>query len=451
MLQILTIYILSLLALGYYLQNKIETLDDYILGGRSVPWYLVAGSLAATDIGAGASLGLIQSSTTSGNFSSAMYIWLMVPSYMIGSLIVPMVRKTSCRTIPDFFRMKYGKIGQTLSAILMIAPNIGIISINITAASALLQVVLQVEFFIAVLLTTLISLIYSYLGGILADIITDAIQIVAVIIGFTSVAYFLWLDSSFSFNIVSKENVLGNFSTIKIASLLVLYVATFVIGLSTSSRIYSSKNPNHARNGVLTCIPLYFIYALIPALIGYFLHQNNIPGANLDQIISAIETRVPFPYLAILFIGIVSASLSTTDTLLIGCATILYNDIYKNLLPNVDLQSNQIRVTKIILIGLGLFSFIVSIIGIDDIIQFLIFLLSVQTCSLLVPYFLGHMFNKPAKYSELFTIIFTCLLFLLISEHDLGYIYSLIFSLVFFVAYNLVALHMSKFISNKMQ
>lgn len=53
---ILAIYMIAMLLIGLYLKKNVDSSEDYYVAGRSLPWYLVVMTMAATYIGAGATL-----------------------------------------------------------------------------------------------------------------------------------------------------------------------------------------------------------------------------------------------------------------------------------------------------------------------------------------------------------------------------------------------------------
>jgi len=436
---ILISFLFCLGLIGYYYKQKTKSLEDYVVGGRNIPWFLIAASLAANDIGAGASIGLVQSSIGGSGLFSAWYIWLMIPSYFIGSFVAPLIRKSEALTIPDFFGKKYGKVNQAISAFFMVIPNIGIIAINLIAAGALIEVLLEIPKPAALSIVLIVTLLYSYLGGIWADVVTDAIQIIAVILGFSLALFFLWQSnlnfiSKIDFNVIPSQN--SSLSKQQIFSLSILYIANFIVGLSTSTRLYSSESGKSARIGVLFCMPVYLIYAIVPAMLGVFLSEMGVVSSELTDIITALEGSLPTFLILLIFIGIISAALSTVDTLLIGCSAIVYNDIFR-MIYKKDFPSPQYEVNfvRIILVLISILAFLIAIIGIGEIITFLLFLLGVQTSALFISFLFGHFFDtKGQENTALITILTTTLLFILLEKLEIRiwilepFIISIIFS-----------------------
>jgi len=418
MIYLLFLFIIGLLIFSYFLKSKINNTDDYIVAGRKVPWFLLAASLAANDIGAGASLGLIQTAASGKGLASAWYIWLMIPSYLIGSFVAPYLRKTNAKTVPEFFAMKYGRTSQIISAIFMIIPNIGIVAINIIAAGSLVQTLLNIDYVLAYTIILVLSALYSYFGGLWADILTDTIQIIAIFIGLLIVLIFIFLSKNFALPPIETKTFFSELSVTNLFSLLILYSANFIVGLSTTSRIYASKTQGDAKKGILFCIPFYFIYALIPVLIGIFISQFNLPNFEIKTLLSFFNSYIPSYILIFLYIGIISAVLTTVDTLLLGCSSIIYNDIIKDRFFKKSDEKSKTNIIRYTLIIISILSFLVAVYGIKDFIQFLILLLSVQTIALFIPFILGHFKQNNYQISVLISITCSITIFFIFTKYN---------------------------------
>ncbi|MBT7866337.1 MAG: sodium:solute symporter family protein, partial [Opitutales bacterium] len=54
-----SIYIVAMVILGWWVSHKQKTGDDFLLGGRTVPFFLVLGTTIATMVGTGSSMGAV--------------------------------------------------------------------------------------------------------------------------------------------------------------------------------------------------------------------------------------------------------------------------------------------------------------------------------------------------------------------------------------------------------
>ena len=74
---IVVIYLLIMLFIGWYSSKKITSNTDFMVAGRRLGPFLMAGTLAATEIGGGSSLGVVQQGMESHGLSAAWYIITM--------------------------------------------------------------------------------------------------------------------------------------------------------------------------------------------------------------------------------------------------------------------------------------------------------------------------------------------------------------------------------------
>ena len=80
---VVVIYLLVMLLIGYLSSKKIESNTDFVVAGRRLGPFLMAGTLAATEIGGGSSLGVVQQGMESHGLSAAWYIITMGFAFVI--------------------------------------------------------------------------------------------------------------------------------------------------------------------------------------------------------------------------------------------------------------------------------------------------------------------------------------------------------------------------------
>ena len=70
---IVIVYLLFMLWIGWYSSTKISTNTDFMVAGRRLGPLLMAGTLAATEIGGGSSLGVVQNGMSGYGLSASWY------------------------------------------------------------------------------------------------------------------------------------------------------------------------------------------------------------------------------------------------------------------------------------------------------------------------------------------------------------------------------------------
>ena len=86
------VYLLFMLWIGWYSSTKITSNTDFMVAGRRLGPLLMAGTLAATEIGGGSSLGVVQNGMSGFGLSASWYITTMGIAFVILSFIAPKFR-----------------------------------------------------------------------------------------------------------------------------------------------------------------------------------------------------------------------------------------------------------------------------------------------------------------------------------------------------------------------
>ncbi len=106
---IVIVYLLFMLWIGWYSSTKITSNTDFMVAGRRLGPFLMAGTLAATEIGGGSSLGVVQNGMSGFGLSASWYITTMGIAFIILSFVAPKFRAATVKTVPEYFRRRYGK------------------------------------------------------------------------------------------------------------------------------------------------------------------------------------------------------------------------------------------------------------------------------------------------------------------------------------------------------
>ena len=114
---VVVVYMLFMLWIGWYSSKRINSNTDFMVAGRRLGPFLMAGTLAATEIGGGSSLGVVQQGMQNHGISAAWYIITMGLAFVILTFLAPTFRASSVITVPEYFRRRYGKSAGVLTAI----------------------------------------------------------------------------------------------------------------------------------------------------------------------------------------------------------------------------------------------------------------------------------------------------------------------------------------------
>ena len=402
---IVVIYLLAMLAIGWYSSTRITSNTDFMVAGRRLGPLLMAGTLAATEIGGGSSLGVVQQGMQDHGISSAWYIITMGFAFVILTFLAPKFRAATVKTVPEYFRRRYGKSAGLITAIIMVLPLVGLTAGQFIASSVILSTMLGISYKTAVIVVAVVVTLYSVMGGLWSVTMTDFIQVFLIIIGMIiAVPFAINLAGGWGevvANVPAETfNMFKGYSPMAVVSLTVMYVATFTVGQEAVSRYYAARDGKAAVQGSILAAIVNFIYAFIPAILGVItLALINMGKFSAEQF-ADVGARYALPVLAmqampaiicgLLFSGIISATMSSADSDLLGAGSIFANDIYRAVLKPNATSEEVMKVTKVVMLIVGVASMFIALFNTSSIVNLLMFCFTLRAAGAFFPYVLGH-------------------------------------------------------------
>ena len=402
---IVVLYLLVMLFIGWWSSKKISSNTDFMVAGRRLGPFLMAGTLAATEIGGGSSLGVVQQGMQNHGISAAWYIMTMGFAFVILTFLAPKFRAATVKTVPEYFRRRYGKSAGLITAIIMLLPLIGLTAGQFIASSVILSTMLGISYKTAVMIVALVVTIYSIMGGLWSVTLTDFIQVFLIIIGMIiAVPFAMNLAGGWS-NVVANVpaetfDMFKGYSPMAVVSLTIMYVATFPVGQEAVSRYYAARYGKAAKQGSILAAIINFIYAFIPAILGIItLALINMGKFNAEDF-ADVGARYALPVLAmeampaiicgLLFAGIISATMSSSDSDLLGAGSIFANDIYRAVLKPDASSEEVMKATKIVMAVVGVVSMFIALFNTSSLVTLLMFCFTLRAAGAFFPYVLGH-------------------------------------------------------------
>ena len=417
---IVVLYLLVMLFIGWWSSKKISSNTDFMVAGRRLGPFLMAGTLAATEIGGGSSLGVVQQGMQNHGISAAWYIMTMGFAFVILTFLAPKFRAATVKTVPEYFRRRYGKSAGLITAIIMLLPLIGLTAGQFIASSVILSTMLGISYKTAVIIVAVVVTIYSIMGGLWSVTLTDFIQVFLIIIGMIiAVPFAMNLAGGWS-NVVANVpaetfDMFKGYSPMAVVSLTIMYVATFTVGQEAVSRYYAARDGKAAKQGSILAAIINFIYAFIPAILGIItLALINMGKFNAEDFAN-VGARYALPVLAmeampavicgLLFAGIISATMSSSDSDLLGAGSIFANDIYRAVLKPDASSEEVMKVTKIVMAVVGVVSMFIALFNTSSLVTLLMFCFTLRAAGAFFPYVLGHYWTGASLAGTIASLI----------------------------------------------
>lgn len=440
---VVILYLLIMLFIGWYSSTRITSNTDFVVAGRRLGPLLMAGTLAATEIGGGSSLGVVQNGMSGFGLSASWYIITMGIAFVILSFLAPKFRGATVKTVPEFFRRRYGKASGLITAIIMFLPLIGLTAGQFIASAVILSTMLGINYQVAVIIVAVVVTVYSIMGGLWSVTLTDFIQVFLIVIGMIIAVPFALNYAGGWSQIVANVpegtmSMFQGYDPFAIVSLVIMYVATFSVGQEAVSRFYAAKDGKAAKGGAWLAALVNFIYAFIPTVLGIIMLALINMGKFNAADFESVGARYALPVLAmevmpaiicgLLFSGIISATMSSSDSDLLGAGSIFANDIYKIVIKPEASDKEVMNVTKITMCIVGVASMFIALFNTQSLITILMFCFTLRAAGSFFPYVLGHYWGKASTAGTIASLIAGTIVVVYLDQFSHGDLFGFHFS-----------------------
>ena len=372
-----------------YTRRASQSLDEYFVSGRALPWWLAGTSMVATTFAADTPLvvaGLVAKYGVAGN-------WLWWNGALTGILTVfffaRLWRRAGVLTDLEFAELRYG--GQPAAVLrgfralyLAIPVNLIIMGWVTRAMVLVLHITLDINPWTAAILLFAVTGAYSIFSGLWGVVVTDSFQFVVKMIGVIVLAVFAvnsigGLDAMVRGATAHFGSYEAAFSVLPPTDKAWMPVTTLIVFLSVqwwaawypgaepggggyvAQRILAAKDERH---GLLATLWFQIAnYALRPwpwILVG-FVAVLRYPGlANPEEgYVRVMVDVLPSPIKGLLLATFAAAYMSTIGTHLNWGASYLVNDVYLRFIKPGATRRAQVIASRIATVTLMLLSLVV--------------------------------------------------------------------------------------------
>lgn len=223
--------------------------DDFLVGKRSIPWWLIGPTMAAGVIGGGTLLVLSEYAYKYG-FSS----FAIVAGLVLGSLLLLPVAlgykeiadKQGFYSLPDLFRHEWGRTAGTLSTIVVAVWTVGFIVMQLISAGKLLHAMAGIPYYLGIVVCALVVAAYLIPGGFRGVVTTDFVQYWALAI----LLIFVLPVSSQNINLSTTAERSLTINFWEALGFFVLGMLNMVVSADLWQRVYAARGPKNAKMGV---------------------------------------------------------------------------------------------------------------------------------------------------------------------------------------------------------
>ena len=372
-----------------YTRRASESLDEYFVSGRQLPWWLAGTSMVATTFAADTPLvvaGLVAKYGVAGN-------WLWWNGAISGILTVfffaRLWRRAGVLTDLEFAELRYGgrpaAVLRGFRALYLALPiNLIIMGWVTRAMVTILQISLDINAWTAALLLFGVTACYTIFSGLWGVVVTDTFQFVVKMFGVIALAVVAvnsvgGLDEMVRQSSAHFGSYQAAFGVLPPAGSAWLPVSTLVVFLSVqwwatwypgaepggggyvAQRILAAKDERHGLLATLWFQIAHYALRPWPWILVGFVALIRYPGlANPEEgYVRVMVDVLPSPMKGLLLATFAAAYMSTVGTHLNWGASYLVNDVYLRFInPNAGRKS-QVIASRVATVTLMLLSLVV--------------------------------------------------------------------------------------------
>lgn len=378
------VYLLGMLAIGYYAYQRTANSSDYFLGGRSLGPWPSAISAGASDMSGWLLLGLPGYAYAAGLESLWLAGGLLLGTWANWLFCAKRLRTYSIETdnaltIPQYLSRRFednSKLLQTISAFFILLFFLFYTSSGLVAGGKLFETVFGLDYSIAVIVGTLCIVSYTLFGGFLAVSWTDLVQglLMAAALLFVSLAAMEGGFGQLNADLHSlNPELLTLWNDAKgepLSAIAIISLAAWGLGyfgqphiLARFKATRSNRDLTTARRIAVTWSFLSMAGAVMVGLVG-LLYVHKVQGGELadpETIFMVLVNTLFHPVIAgILLAAILAAIMSTADSQLLVSSSALAEDFYKRVFKPDASSESIVNVGRFAVIALSIVALLLA-------------------------------------------------------------------------------------------
>ena len=377
---VLAIYVSILFLIGIFASRRINSMSDYYLGGKKMGFWAVAFSARATGESGWLLIGLTGMGAMAGYSAYWVVLGELLGVFLSWQFMAKRFKTRSDTyksiTIPDYLQSHFKSSTNTLriiSAATLVVFVVIYVASQMDVTGIAFESMLNIDYRIGALIGFVIVLIYIFIGGFVAAVWSDMFQGILMFFGLVLLPIVVWFSMDHGAGISEGLNaidptltqIMGRSDDGLMNLFTILGFSMIGLGFLGSPQVYvrfmSIKSEKEIDKGKWIALIFTLLTDAAAVTIGilariYFTSEGQDPevvlGNGGENVLSMITNEFVPSILVAIFIAIVlSAIMSTIDSLLVLASSAITRDFYQKIfrpdLKDEDLTSFSRLVTVI--------------------------------------------------------------------------------------------------------
>jgi solute:Na+ symporter, SSS family len=369
-------YLFSNLLIGFWASRRVHNAEDFVLAGRKLSLPVAATTIFATWFGSETIL------SSSAEFAQGGFIAVIKDPFgaslcllLIGLFFARPLYRMKIVTLSDFFRIRFNRQTEVLSALLLSFSYISWIAAQMVAMGTILSVLANGAGFAlsvpaAICIGASLVTAYTFIGGMWAVSMTDFVQSIVIVAGLLLLSIMLTFQLGGIMTLIGAQtkgffNILPENNPEAIMSYAEAWI---LVGLGSIpnqdvfQRTMAARNEKTAVRAAFLSSFLYLSIAFLPLILGLCgkeLLPELLLGSDEEKqmLLPSVVLAYSPIWLQLLFFGaLMSAIMSTTSGAILAPASVVSENLVKQFWPAIGdkhlLKTLRISVLFIAIVSL---------------------------------------------------------------------------------------------------
>ncbi|NGX57467.1 MAG: Osmoregulated proline transporter OpuE [Chlamydiae bacterium] len=371
------IYFSILLAIGLFSHKKSQTEVDFILGNRSLNFWLTALSAHASDMSAWLFMAMPAAIFIGGIPHIWMALGLLIGMFLNWQFVAPKLRTLTeeykSNTLSTFFEKRFRDESGTIrlvTAFLSLVFLTCYLSAGLIAMGYLFESLFSINFYVGIVIAVSVVIAYTFVGGFVAVAWTDLFQgffllFMVLMVPLVALSKIGGIGSVIS-NAASQGislQIMDDYSTYSFVSIIMIvlgwglgyfgqpHIITKFMGIRDVSEIWKAKFLG------MTWQFLALGGAIFVGVVGIGYFPEGL--ANGELVFVDMVKSLFHPFIGgIILCAVLAANISTMDSQILVCASVITEDLYKRYYRRQAESSELLKISRTSVVFIGILAFI---------------------------------------------------------------------------------------------
>ena len=376
---VIVVYLAAVIFFGVRIAGRQTSTDDYFLGSRNLPWWVVCFSIVATETSTLTIIGL-----PAVAYGGTLTFLQLTIGYLLGRTIVSLVLlpryyERRLVTTYEFLGLRYGDVMRATASMTFLITRLLADGVRLFATAIPLKIIamsagFDVSYFEIILVLGMITVFYTLIGGIRAVVWMDVLQMTVYLFGaFLAVVLLIahisadwWSDAlragkTMVFDLGLDQSLSGVLTQAYILPTAVLGGAVFSVASHGTDQLIvqrllacrSLRDSQRALIGSAIVVMIQFaLFLLIGLLLWSYYNGATMSELGLsraDEVFPKyIVEGLPAGVSGLLLAGIIAAAMSTLSSTVNSLASSSFMDIYQRFAKTTLDEARSLLVSRML-------------------------------------------------------------------------------------------------------